>query len=90
MPSGGRLHITGTTDKGQVRVAFSDTGPGISAEDREAVFQPFFSRRSGGTGLGLAISRRLVAGAGGSLDIEGQPGHGATFVIEFPTARVGL
>ncbi|MHB8876458.1 MAG: ATP-binding protein [Myxococcaceae bacterium] len=87
MPSGGRLRISGSKGNGRIRVAFADTGPGISAGDREQVFQPFFSRRANGTGLGLAISRRLVAGAGGSIGVESQPGQGATFVVELPAAQ---
>lgn len=86
MPSGGTLSVVGRREGSRTRVTFTDTGPGISLQDREKVFQPFFTRREHGTGLGLAISKRLVAGAGGSLAVESQPGRGANFIVELPVA----
>ena len=71
----------------EVRLRFSvlDTGIGIPAAQREAIFTPFVQAaggrgyRSGGTGLGLAISKRLVDGMGGSLSVESTPGEGSCF-----------
>ncbi len=89
MPSGGAVTIEARADGERARVSFTDTGPGIEPEDRERVFQPFFTRREHGTGLGLAISRRLVAGAGGRLEVGApESGHGALFVVELPLAEV--
>ena len=87
MPAGGALTITGARREKAVRWTFADTGRGIAAEDREQIFQPFFTQREHGTGLGLAISRRLVAGAGGTLSVESVPGQGATFLVELPAAQ---
>lgn len=90
MAAGGRLSIEARAEGERVSVRVSDTGPGIQPQDREQVFQPFFSRREGGTGLGLAISRRLIAGAGGSIDFESEPGRGTVFTIDLPaSAREG-
>lgn len=67
-----------------------DTGQGISAADRERIFEPFVqadgsaSRRHGGTGLGLAICRRIVSGFGGDLTVDSEPGHGSRFRARWP------
>ena len=76
-----------------LRFEVEDTGPGVSAAAREAVFEEFeqgdasATRRQGGTGLGLAISRRLVAQMGGSLEIAATSPLGATFAFTLPFAR---
>jgi signal transduction histidine kinase len=80
------LRDVGRARWGEVRVA--DTGPGIAAAERAAIFEPYY--RSAGTahapgvGLGLAISRALVEQMGGELDLESQPGAGSTFIIRLP------
>ena len=65
-------------------VAVADTGPGISAEERERIFRPFWSRDGGGTGLGLAIARELAVALGGRIELESEPGRGSRFELVLP------
>ncbi len=75
---------------GSLRFEVSDSGIGIPLDKQSALFQPFnqvdssTARRFGGTGLGLAICRRLVELLGGSVGLQSQPGHGATFWFTLP------
>ena len=71
-----------------VKISVSDTGPGIPAEYHIEVFDDFFrlpqTERQSGMGLGLAIARRLVAGMGGKIWVESEPGAGAKFSFILP------
>jgi signal transduction histidine kinase len=75
-----------------LRLCVRDTGPGIAAENRARIFEPFSQAHTeskhdfGGVGLGLAICARLVHLMGGEIGVESEPGHGSTFHF---TARFG-
>jgi signal transduction histidine kinase len=69
-----------------LRVAVRDGGPGLMAEERERVFEPFYTTRPHGMGLGLAIARRVARAHGGSLTVTDRDGPGAEFVILLPRA----
>jgi len=69
-----------------VRIEVSDTGPGISAEDRDKLFLPYFSTKPRGTGLGLAIVNRIISDHHGAIRVRDNPPHGTTFVIDLPVA----
>jgi signal transduction histidine kinase len=73
-----------------VEVSVRDTGPGISPKVLRNLFVPFFTTKIEGTGLGLAISQSIVQNAGGTIDVQSQPGAGTTFTIVLPTAVDGL
>ncbi|MEO7887503.1 MAG: ATP-binding protein [Polaromonas sp.] len=69
-----------------------DRGPGVPAEQRERIFEPFYrlpgaSEREGGVGLGLALVKSISQRHGGSVRCEARPGGGATFVVELPVAH---
>ncbi|MDR5015044.1 TMAO reductase system sensor histidine kinase/response regulator TorS [Aeromonas veronii] len=75
-----------------IRFVVRDTGPGIPADEQEAVFEAFRQRKrdighQGGTGLGLAISRKLVAAMGGELNLVSKPGKGCEFSFSLPLQR---
>jgi CheY-like chemotaxis protein len=64
----------------------ADSGPGIAPEVMARLFEPFFTTRSAlrGTGLGLAVVHSVMADLGGAIDVQSQPGQGATFSLYFP------
>jgi two-component system, NtrC family, sensor histidine kinase HydH len=88
MSHGGRLRCSTRTEpqKGTVEVRFTDTGPGISPEVRQHLFEPFFTTRPDGTGLGLALCREIVLQHGGQITLESE-GPGASFRVALPAAR---
>ncbi len=80
----GELRIDVGRDNGDVVIAVADTGRGIPPEDRQRVFEPFYSKKRGGTGLGLSIARRIIATHGGRIDVESTLGRGSRFMIHIP------
>lgn len=68
-----------------VELTVADSGPGISPENKERLFLPFFSTKPGGMGLGLAIVSRIVAEHQGSIRVEDNAPNGTRFVVELPT-----
>ena len=86
-PEGGRVELSLDEENGRVSVVVADTGPGITAEERERIFRPFWSRDGGGTGLGLAIARELAVALGGSVDVRSEPGLGSRFELVLPSQR---
>lgn len=71
---------------GAVELLICDNGPGVPAEIRETLFQPFVSRRSGGTGLGLAIVAKIMEAHGGSARLCERPGWTTCFALTFPAS----
>ncbi|MEO7980320.1 MAG: ATP-binding protein [Sporichthyaceae bacterium] len=77
---------TSGVSEGIFQVSVHDTGPGIAADQHEAIFEEFHQAAgsTGGTGLGLAISRRLARAMGGEVTLESVPGSGSTFHLRLP------
>jgi PAS domain S-box-containing protein len=75
-------------DAETVVICVSDTGTGISPEDKDKLFLPQFSTKDRGTGLGLAIAARIVAEHGGSIHVEDNLPVGSRFLIELPVAEL--
>lgn len=83
-PSGGgavRLSLQGKA--GTVYIRIEDNGPGIPADQAEAIFEPYYTRKEGGTGLGLAITQRIVTEHGGRIDVESRSGR-TVFTVVLP------
>jgi signal transduction histidine kinase len=91
MPEGGDLTIALANSGNYVRLLVSDTGTGMTSEVAERLFEPFFSTKAPGkgTGLGLSIVHGIVTDLGGTIEVESQPGRGATFTILLPAERSG-
>jgi signal transduction histidine kinase len=83
-PEGGRVELELSSVNGSVSVAVADTGPGITAEERDRIFRPFWSRDGGGTGLGLAIANELALALGGRIELRTEPGWGSRFELVLP------
>jgi len=84
MPSGGKIEIKCSVEKGKVNLSFSDEGEGIKEEDISRVFDPFFTTKEIGTGLGLAIVQKVVEGYNGDISIYSSVGKGTKFVMSLP------
>lgn len=83
-PPAGRVVVGLRPERRQVELFVADEGPGVAEEDRERVFEPFFSKRAGGTGLGLALVRRIAEAHGGSAAVTNRGAGGAEFVLRLP------
>src|SRR5881628_49651 len=79
--------VTGDGPGGSLAVTIADHGPGIPAELRPRVFEPYFTTKDDGTGLGLALVRVTLEAHRGTISVDETPGGGATFAIVFPPAR---
>ena len=82
----GNISVRTWCENGQVYIAVTDTGLGISEEIRAKIFDPFFTTKEvgKGTGLGLSISNGIIRNHGGHIDVKSEPGCGATFTVRIP------
>jgi PAS domain S-box-containing protein len=86
MPSGGQLRLMLSRRGEMAEITVGDTGKGIPVENRQKIFQLFFTTRPGGSGIGLASTFRIVQLHNGSIDFTSEVGRGTTFRIELPLA----
>jgi two-component system sensor histidine kinase BaeS len=88
-PHGGEIEVAAEHTRGEIRFRVTDNGPGLSAEDQEKVFVPFFrsnhsQRFPQGMGLGLSIAEELVRAHMGYIEFQSELGQGSTFIICLP------
>ena len=84
----------GTLPDGRIEISIRDRGPGVPAEFRERIFEPFYrlpghAERAGGVGLGLSLVRQIAERHGGKVRCEGREGGGTCFVITLPSPMLG-
>jgi PAS domain S-box-containing protein len=91
MPQGGRLEVNGSLNQRQTEISFQDTGPGLSPQEMDQIFQPFYSTKEGtqGLGLGLPICQKILERYDGRLVVESQPGRGTKVIVLLPYADSG-
>ena len=83
---GGTVTLTTRHDSESVRVTITDTGVGMTTEQMEKIFQPFYTTKEvgKGTGLGLSISLSIVQSLGGRIEVQSMPGAGSSFTVVLP------
>ena len=84
MPNGGTITLRTLGEDGKTLVQVSDTGTGLTPEEAERIFTPYYTSKQHGTGLGLAIVQSVVSDHGGTISVQSQAGKGTTFVIGLP------
>jgi two-component system sensor histidine kinase HydH len=80
----GDILVEAEQHRKMVSISVKDTGRGISEEDRERIFDPFFSRKEKGMGIGLYITKKIIEAHEGKIEFQSGPGQGATFHIQIP------
>lgn len=83
----GTLSLSSHADDRDVRITIKDSGPGLSDENREKIFNPFFTTKSNGTGLGLSVSYGIVQAHSGSIEVTSSEGEGAVFQVLLPLPK---
>lgn len=84
MPSGGVLMLRTSHNSSGVHLEVSDTGTGLTPEECERLFTPYYTTKQHGTGLGLAIVQSVVSDHGGRISVESESGVGTSFHIDLP------
>ena len=85
MPAGGVLMLRTTHGNGDVHLEISDTGTGLTPEECDRLFTPYYTTKQHGTGLGLAIVQSVVSDHGGRISVESETGVGTAFHIDLPS-----
>ncbi len=87
MPAGGSLSASVHKMNGDVEIIISDTGVGISQENIDKIFAPYFSTKQTGFGLGLAVTKKIIEEHQGSVDVQSEVGLGTTFTVKLDAAN---
>jgi len=79
-----KIEVTSSLENDCIHVKVSDSGPGVSPNIQDKIFDPFYTTKSDSTGIGLSLSHRVITDHGGSLGVSSSKWGGAQFVIEIP------
>jgi len=79
-----KLSLSAKSHEGKAEIRVSDTGEGLTPEECERLFTPYYTTKQHGTGLGLAIVQSVVSDHGGRISVESETGVGTSFHIELP------
>jgi two-component system sporulation sensor kinase A len=89
VPEGeGRIHISGRKLDNRVAVVISDNGPGIPPSMQKRIFDTLVTTKEHGSGIGLPVTRQIVEDMQGKLELESEPGHGTSFIMWIPEAKL--
>ncbi len=86
-PTGGEVSLSAFADRHHIRIMISDNGSGMTAQEREKMFDPFFTTRKTGTGLGLSVSHQIIEQHNGTFEVSSAPGKGTTVTIVLPKTQ---
>ena len=87
LPYGGRIEVRVERAEPEVVIEVADTGAGLTREECERIFTPYYTTKQHGTGLGLAIVQAVVSDHGGRITVDSEPGKGTTFRMTLPAAK---
>lgn len=89
LPNGGQIYLSTEENSGFAHVYIQDNGIGIKEDIKERIFDPFFTTKDGSVqGMGLSLAHAIVTRHGGEIEVLSRDGHGATFILKLPLARV--
>ncbi|HNR33180.1 MAG TPA: ATP-binding protein, partial [Candidatus Hydrogenedentes bacterium] len=83
----GEVRVRADADERFITVTIEDTGCGMTPEQRDRIFSPFYTTKEKGTGLGLAVSLKIVEAHGGAIEVATEPGRGAAVSVILPRAE---
>jgi signal transduction histidine kinase len=86
MPTGGQIEINTFSENGWANIEIADSGKGISDDDMDKLFAPFFSKKPSGCGLGLTVSSQIIKNHGGNIGVRKREPNGTVFFITLPIA----
>ncbi len=86
-PIGGEVSLTGSEDDNSVRITVSDSGCGMTEQEKEKMFDPFYTTRKTGTGLGLSVSHQIIEQHRGVFEVDTAPGEGTCVTIILPKIK---
>ncbi len=77
----GTIDISSSFEDGWLTIEIRDNGSGIAVDDRDRIFQPYFTTKATGTGLGLFVCRRIIEDLGGRMELRNSTPQGTTFAV---------